>query len=490
MAKVVESKKACAVNPLKMSSPLGASFAFMGLDACMPVMHGSQGCTSFGLVLLVRHFKEAIPLQTTAMNEVTTVLGGYENIEQALLNIRTRAKPRIIAICSTGLTETKGDDVEGYLELARQRKPELADTEMVYVSTPDYVGAFEDGYRLAVKALVKALVKPAPTVATQVNLLPGSHLTPGDIEELREIIESFGLGVVTLPDVSGSLDGHIPPDWRGTTLGGATLDDFRAAGASALTLAVGQQMRDAAQALQEAAGVPFEIFDRLTGLECNDAFLSRLSAFSGKPVPAKWRRQRSQLLDAMLDGHFYTGDTKVALAAEPDLLFAAGSLLHEMGAQLTACITTTHSPILEKMPCETVTIGDLEDWEIAGKDADLLITHAHGRQGAERLAKPFYRLGFPIFDRIGNQHRVMVGYRGTRNFIFDIANLMLEHLPHGGPESWPLDKASVLAASTPVAAAPAGAAPSLTVVDSGGGCGSGACGCTGSDHTNPEGVMP
>ena len=58
MANVVESKKACAVNPLKMSQPLGASFAFLGLDACMPVMHGSQGCTSFALVLLVWFFLE------------------------------------------------------------------------------------------------------------------------------------------------------------------------------------------------------------------------------------------------------------------------------------------------------------------------------------------------------------------------------------------------------------------------------------------------
>ncbi|HYA59865.1 MAG TPA: nitrogenase component 1, partial [Burkholderiaceae bacterium] len=66
MATVLESKKACAVNPLKMSQPLGACYAFLGLDSCMPVMHGSQGCTSFGLVLLVRHFKESIPLQTTA----------------------------------------------------------------------------------------------------------------------------------------------------------------------------------------------------------------------------------------------------------------------------------------------------------------------------------------------------------------------------------------------------------------------------------------
>ena len=108
MAKTVESKKACAVNPLKMSQTLGASYAFMGMDSCMPVMHGSQGCTSFGLVLLVRHFKEAIPLQTTAMNEVTTILGGYENIEAALLNIKKRANPNLIAICSTGLRRKPG----------------------------------------------------------------------------------------------------------------------------------------------------------------------------------------------------------------------------------------------------------------------------------------------------------------------------------------------------------------------------------------------
>lgn len=476
MATVSESKKACAVNPLKMSAPLGASFAFLGLDACMPVMHGSQGCTSFGLVLLVRHFKEAIPLQTTAMNEVTTVLGGYENIEQALLNIRSRAKPKLIAICSTGLTETKGDDVDGYLELARQRKPELADTALVYVSTPDYVGAFEDGYRLAVKALVKALVKPGPRIDGQVNLLPGSHLTPGDIEELREIIESFGLTAVVLPDVSGSLDGHIPPDWRGTTLGGTTLDDFAAAGRSVLTLAIGEQMRDGAKMLEDVAQVPFEVFDRLTGLECNDRFLMRLSQLSGRPVPQKWRRQRSQLMDAMLDGHFYFGDMKVAIGAEPDLLFAAASLMHEMGAKPEVCITTTHSPVLERVPAESVVIGDLEDWENAAAGCDLLITHAHGRQGAERLGKPFFRLGFPIFDRIGNQHRVSVGYRGTRNLVIDIANLLIEHLPHGDEHSWPLAADSVRAAQGVdlPATEPAGC---------------GGCGCSSVDQTLiPEGV--
>ena len=117
--------KACTVNPLKMSQPLGAALAFLGIAGSMPVFHGSQGCTAFGLVLFVRHFRESIPLQTTAMNEVTTILGGGENIEKALLNIHKRAKPAFIGIASTGLTETKGDDVAGDLRLIKDAHPEL-----------------------------------------------------------------------------------------------------------------------------------------------------------------------------------------------------------------------------------------------------------------------------------------------------------------------------------------------------------------------------
>ena len=438
MARVVESKKACTVNPLKMSQPLGASFAFLGLDACMPVMHGSQGCTSFGLVLLVRHFKEAIPLQTTAMNEVTSILGGYDNIEAALLNIRKRAAPKLIAICSTGLTETKGDDVDGYIATVRKRKPELDDTEIVYVSTPDYVGAFEDGFKHAITAIVKTLVKPLPVVADQITLLPGSHLSPGDIDELREIVQAFGLNPVVLPDISGSLDGHIPPDWRGTTLGGTTLEDIRSAGASAFTIGVGEQTREGAEALQAIAGTPLEIFERLSGLEVNDRLLQRLAQISGRPVPARYRRQRSQLLDAMLDGHFYTGGVKVAIGAEPDLLLAVGGLLHEMGAELRCCVSTTKSAAHALLPAQEVLLGDLEDLEAGAADCDLLITHSHGRQAAERLDKPFLRIGFPVFDRIGNAHRVQVGYRGTMNLIFEIANLMIERIAHHHAGDWPL----------------------------------------------------
>jgi nitrogenase molybdenum-iron protein NifN len=449
MAHVVESKKACTVNPLKMSQPLGASYAFMGLESCMPVMHGSQGCTSFGLVVLVRHFKEAIPLQTTAMNEATTIMGGYDNIEKAILNIRSRAKPQIIAICSTGLTETKGDDVDGYIALARQKHPELADTEIVYVSTPDYAGAFQDGWAKAVATLVGQVPHAhTPRRENGVNVLPGSHLSPGDIEELREIIEAFGLQPTFVPDVSGSLDGHIPDDWLGTTIGGTPLEALQALGGAAHTLAIGEQMRPAAQALQHRCGVPFSVFDRLTGLTATDAFVQLLSELSGRVAPQRLRRQRSQLVDAMLDGHFQFGNVKVALGAEPDLLFAVGSFLAEMGAELAVCVTTTASPLLARLPTVEVVIGDLEDFEQAAEAAgcDLLMTHSHGRQAAERLGKPLFRLGIPTFDRIGNAHINHVGYRGTRNLVYEVGNLLMAQIPHHGPDHWPLPEAAVAAA--------------------------------------------
>ena len=173
--------------------------------------------------------------------------------------------------------------------------------------------------------------------------------------------------------------------------------------------------------------------------------VGRLSLFlgvsSGRPVPIKFRRQRSQLVDAMLDGHFFFGGKKIAIGAEPDLLWATASWLAEMGCELTALVTTTKSPVLSELPAEEVVIGDLEDLELRAKGCDLLITHSHGRQAAERLDIPFFRMGIPMFDRLGSAHQLSVGYRGTRRLIFEIGNMFLASGHENHPGSWPLPAA-------------------------------------------------
>lgn len=431
MAKIIPSKKACAVNPLKMSAPIGAALAFLGMDRAVPLLHGSQGCTAFGLVLFVRHFRETIPLQTTAMSEVTTILGGLENVEQAVLNIKKRADPALIGICSTGITEAKGDDVGGHLKLIREQHPELNGTELVFVSTPDFSGGFSDGWAKAVTAMVDALVKPTRVrTPWQVNVLAGCHLTVGDLEEIRETIESFGLDPIILPDLSGSLDGHMPETFLPHTLGGTTLADVQRMGASAMTLAIGEAMRPAGERLQQKTGVPLRVFDTLTGLAASDAFIALLSDLSENEVPSKFKRQRSQLQDAMLDGHFFFGEQKVALAAEPDLLFSLARFFADMGAEVVCAVAPQDAPVLARVAADAVQIGDLDDLErgAAATQAHLLVTHSHGRQAASRLGIPFYRAGIPTFDRLGAAHRTTVGYRGTRNLIFEVGNVFMEQL--------------------------------------------------------------
>ena len=139
---------------------------------------------------------EAIPLQTTAMNEVTTILGGMDNIEQALLNIHERAKPALIGICLDRPDRDQGrrrrrlsqaDPRRSIPELGRHRARLCLDAGLRR-RVPGRLGQGGDARSS------RQLAEPrADAIAGQVNVLPGSHLTPGDIEELREIVEAFGL---------------------------------------------------------------------------------------------------------------------------------------------------------------------------------------------------------------------------------------------------------------------------------------------------------
>ncbi|MBD2665712.1 nitrogenase molybdenum-iron cofactor biosynthesis protein NifN [Richelia sinica FACHB-800] len=426
MAIAIIPEKSVAVNPLKQSQALGASLAFLGIKGMMPLFHGSQGCTAFAKVVLVRHFREAIPLATTAMTEVTTILGGEENVEQAILTLVQKANPEIIGLCTTGLTETRGDDIERFLKDIRERHPELNHLAIAFAPTPDFKGALQDGFAAAVESLVKEIPQAGGIIPEQITILAGAAFTPGDVQEIREMVTAFGLEPIFVPDLGASLDGHLEDGYSAVTASGTTLKQLRSLGSSAFTLALGESMRGAAKILKERFGTPYELVRDLTGLNPVDDFLQKLSHLSGNPVPEKYRRQRRQLQDAMLDTHFYFGAKRVALALEPDLLWSTVGFLHSMGAQVHGAVTTTRSPLLEKLPIKNVTIGDLEDFEQLAVGADLLVGNSNVNAIAKRLSIPLYRLGIPIYDRLGNGLFTKVGYRGTMELLFGMGNLFLE----------------------------------------------------------------
>ena len=68
----------------------------------------------------------------------------------------------------------------------------------------------------------------------------------------------------------------------------------------------------------------------------------------------------------------------------------------------------------------------MEDFADLAQGADLLIANSNAKTISKRLDIPLYRLGFPVFDRLGNGQRYTVGYDGTTQLLFDIGNIFME----------------------------------------------------------------
>ncbi len=420
--------KQAVVNPQKNSPALGATLAYLGVDRMLGLLHGAQGCSTFIRLQLSRHFKESIALNSTAMSEDAAIFGGWENLKAGIARVIEKFRPGVVGVMTSGLTETMGDDVRSAITQFRAEHPELASTPVIWASTPDYCGSLQEGYAAAVEAILVSLAEGGEKIPGQVNLLPGAHLTPADVEEMKHIVEAFGLTVLTVPDVANALDGHIDDEVSPLSTGGVPVEDVRKAGRSIATLYVGDSLARAARSLEEAHGVPAYGFTSITGLAEVDHFVATLSVLSGRPVPAELRRWRSRLADAMVDSHYQFGSKKVALALEADHVKGMTRFLAGMGCRVQAALAATRVRGLDRLPVDHVAVGDLGDLEVAAKGVDLLVANSNGRQAAARLGiKAHLRTGLPVFDRLGAHTKVWVGYRGTMNLVFEVANLFQQH---------------------------------------------------------------
>jgi nitrogenase molybdenum-cofactor synthesis protein NifE len=417
--------KAATVNPQKNSPALGATLAYLGVDRMLGLLHGAQGCSTFIRLQLSRHFKESIALNSTAMSEDTAIFGGWENLKAGIARVVEKFRPGVVGVMTSGLTETMGDDVRSAIHQYREEHPDQAGTPVVWASTPDYAGSLQEGYAAAVEALVGTLAEGGERLPGQVNLLPGAHLTPADVEELKQLVEAFGLVPLAIPDVANALDGHIDAEVSPLSTGGVPVEAIRTAGRSAATLYVGDSLHRAAGLLEERFGVPAFGFTSATGLAEVDALVATLSRIAGRPVPPGLLRWRSRLADAMVDSHDQFGRKKVALAAEADHLKALVRFFAGMGCEVQVALAATRTRGLHGLPCGDVRVGDLEDLETAARGADLLVANSNGRQAAARLGiQAHLRTGLPVFDRLGAHAKVWVGYRGTLNLVFEAANLL------------------------------------------------------------------
>lgn len=435
-------------NACKLCPPLGASIAFRGIENCIPLIHGSQGCSTYIRRYVISHFREPVDIASSNFSESSVIFGGGENLKKALNNLVRQYGPEVIGIATTCLSETMGEDVRLYIDEYRRAMGPAQGPAIVHVSTPGYRGTHMEGYHEAVRAVVEALVQKAPPNGT-VNIIPG-FLSPEDFRHLKEVSSDFGMVTTMLPDYSDTLDGESWDGYQRLSAGGTPVEAIRKMGGASGTIQLGRSCEGpgtAAAWLEEHLGVPALITGIPIGIRETDRFLAVLSRLSpaGTKVPSKYERERGRLVDAYIDGHKYVFGKRAVLYGEVDFVVAMASFLDEIGVVPVVCSTGAHpgnfrSTVLSVLENTGENITAVEDSDFMGileacKEArpDIIIGSSKGYFLSKQLGIPLVRAGFPIHDRIGGQRILHVGYRGTQQLFDRVVNALIEFRQNDSP---------------------------------------------------------
>ena len=440
-------RRALTINPAKTCQPIGALYAALGIHNCMPHSHGSQGCCSYQRSLLTRHYREPVMAATSSFTESASVFGGQANLLEALERIFALYDPEVVAVHTTCLSETIGDDLRQITAKAVALGKVPAGKAVLLANTPSYVGSHVTGFSNMVKGMVEGLsLSASPRKGEVINLIPG-FVEPSDMEEIKRLATAMGVKTILFPDTSRVLNGPMTGAFNLFPAGGTTLDELRATGDSRATLALGPMASGpSGRALERKCDVPLETLELPIGLEATDAFLDALRRLAGVQVPGSLEHERGQLLDAMTDMHPYTYGRKVALAGDPDQLVPLVAFLVTLGMQPIHIVSGTPGPqtlerlqpFLDQMerPVNVGIPGDLfqlHQW-IQEEPVDLIIGGTHCKHMARDEDIPLLRFGFPILDRIGHPYFPSVGYRGGLRLLEKILDRLMDRLDRDAPE--------------------------------------------------------
>jgi nitrogenase molybdenum-iron protein beta chain len=435
----IKERKALTVNPAKTCQPIGAMYAALGVHGCLPHSHGSQGCYAYHRSTLTRHFKEPVMAATSAFTEGASVFGGQANLLQAIDNIFSVYNPEVIAVHTTCLSETIGDDIPQIVNKAAADGKVPAGKYVFHANTPSYVGSHVTGFANMTKAMVDYFSEKNGHKANTINLIPG-FVEPSDMAEIKRLATKMGVRTIMFPDTSKVLNSPLTGKFKMYPEGGVTIDQLKTTGSSSGTIALGEICAGAAaRALDAKCKVPCQVLNLPIGLHDTDIFVDTLRRMAGVNVPENINLERGQLVDAISDWHQYLHGKRVALVGDPDQLLALTRFL--VALDMKPVYIVTGSPAGKKylaaleeavsdmgVEAQIKVPGDmflLHQW-IKNEPVDLLMGNTYGKYIAKDEDIPFVRFGFPILDRPGHSYFSTFGYRGALRILEKILNVLLD----------------------------------------------------------------
>ncbi|NOX96641.1 MAG: nitrogenase molybdenum-iron protein subunit beta [Nitrospirae bacterium] len=436
--KEIIPRKALRINPAKTCQPIGAMYAALGIHRCLPHSHGSQGCASYHRMHLTRHFRDPVMASTSSFTEGASVFGGSSNLRQAIKNIFHIYNPDVVAIHTTCLSETIGDDVPSIIRSAQELIPE--GKHVIHANTPSYVGSHITGFANMTVGMVRCLAKKNNAdISCRINIIPG-FVEPGDIREIKRLVRLLEIPGNIFPDTSDVLDSPMTGRLNFYPEGGARVETIEASGSAEATVSLGSfSSLPAALELNVRYGVEVVSLKVPIGIEATDRFVMRLLALSGrKTPPVELAKERGRLVDLMTDTCYQYQGKRVALFGDPDLVIPMTEFLLSLGMQPVYCLTGTPGRKFveeikricdRRVPDLRVEAGAdlflLHQW-IKNEKVDLIIGNTYGKYISKAEGIPLVRYGFPILDRIAYPYFPNVGYGGAMRLLEKISTALLD----------------------------------------------------------------
>ncbi len=444
--KEILDREALRINPAKTCQPIGAMYSALGIHGCLPHSHGSQGCCSYHRSHLTRHYREPIMAATSSFTEGTAVFGGGANLRKAFTTMYKLYNPDVIAINTTCLSETIGDDLPSLIREARESGIIPEGKTVIHANTPSYVGTHITGWSNMTKAIVSYLSETTEPSTDQINVIPG-YVEPSDTRHLKQMLQEIGVNAVVFPDTSDVVDTPQTGEFKMYPKGGTPVEALHRTGDSKATLALGPEAsKAAAEELERKCNVPYHLLDLPIGIAATDRFVQALIETTGIQPPESLVEERGRLVDVMTDMQQYLYGKRVAVSGDPDQVVSLTEFLVSCGAKPVYVITGTSSKYFRER-CKAI----LADWvpEAIAKDnadmfylhqliknepVDLLISNVYGKYIARAEDIPFVRFGWPILDRVGHSYFPSFGYHGSLHLLCNIINVLLERKDRDDPD--------------------------------------------------------
>ncbi len=435
------------MNPAEACQPIGAMYAALGIHGCLPHSHGSQGCCAYHRSTLTRHYKEPVMAATSSFTEGSSVFGGQSNLIQAINNMFTIYDPDVIAIHTTCLSETIGDDIPQILRKATDDGKIPEGKYVIHCNTPSYVGSHVTGFSNMCKGMVDYFAQPSEDKLRTVNILPG-WVEPADMRYIKDLAVKMGVETILCPDTSDVMYATQTAATEIYPSGGATVEQIKKSGASCATIGLGMISKAAAEALDAKCKVPCSVLDLPIGLSATDRFVNTLRKLGGVKVPDSVTNERGRLIDYIADMHQYLAGKRVALWGDPDQLVSLTEFLCDLDMKPVYIVTGTPGKIFEKR-VNRVIEGRVEEPKIAfgacadmmlmhqwikNEPVDLLIGNTYGKYISRDEDIPLVRHGFPILDRQGHQHFPTVGYQGAIRLVEKMLDAFMSRQDRDAPE--------------------------------------------------------